>query len=611
MDTSQHAAPIIPKTTRTRRPGSGRRTRPAREPSFLEAHRSEYAEQVKVLLLCRVVIVVVCLAILLVYEEGSPRLFAAAYAALVGGLAVAAAQLVWVRFVRDLERFVLVGLSLDMALATALAYLTGGIYNVGFAYLYFAIILAAALLLSDAAGFACASAATIVMALIAVAYWTASSYPIRLPLVAAELVADLEPRWGRVTANLLGVMLAYHGVAFLGSRLPHRITRLRVLYGEVMEQLRDGLVAIDRRGRIVLVNGEVCRLLNWGAPGNLLGRRFEEVLRRREDRTVLELLTRGEDVQSELELLIRDRGPQPVEVVTTVLRDPRGRVRGVIGIFRDMTLKQRLLEMENRVAQLSGSEEMALGIAHEIRTPLASIRGAIQELASHAFEDESDRRLSEIVRRESDRLDRMLQEFLDFARMRPPLRAPIDLVDLVEETVVLLGKRDGAGGIEVTCSADGAYEVDGDPDLLRQALLNVGNNALDALGPGGRLELQLGEVELPERTEGPERRLGSRRGVEVAVSDDSGDPVPAEDRTSRIFLPFYSTKRRGLGLGLALTQKILRLHGGEIVCEPSALGGTCFRIRLPLRAEPEDDELTADGLATVGGHLAGDAREDG
>lgn len=553
--------------------------------SFLETHRRDYAEQVRRLLLVRVVIILVCLAILLIYEEGRPRLLAGAHVAMIAATAVSAVHLFVFRWVRNYERFVVIGLVFDFLFATALCYLTGGILNAGSTVLFFATILEAVLFVSDRAGFIVASAATAALALIALAYWFANQSTLELPAVAPALYEYVPLRWGRVIGNLIAVLVAYHGVALLASRLPYRVSTVRILYDEVIERLREGLVAIDKRGHIVLVNREACRLLNWSHPGSLVGRRFEEVLRRKEDRTVLEVLARGTDVQAELSLTIRGRTPMDVEVTTTVLSDSNGQVRGVVGIFRDLSLKRRLEEAERRVARLSGTEEVAMGIAHEIRTPLASIRGAVQELTRSTPQDGADRRLGEIVRRESDRLDRLLQDFLDYARMRPPLSGPVDLGLLCAETVELLRRRPNAAGVTIEGPTAARHVVQGDGDQLRQALTNIGVNALDALAGGDparprRLRISFNDVELPQRSEGPERRLEARRGIEVAFDND-GPPIAPND-VERIFTPFFTTKQGGLGLGLAITQKIIRMHGGTVLCDAGDLGGVCFRIQLPL-----------------------------
>lgn len=553
----------------------------AARPSFMEVHRREYAQQVRRVLLVRVVVILLCLGVLLIYEEGTPRLMAAAHVALILATAVSAVHLVVFRWIKDYERFVSIGLALDFVFAAVICYLTGGILNAGSTVLFFAVILEAVLLLSDRAGFVVASAATVALAGIALAYWLANASGVSLPAVPPSLYAYVPLRWGRTIGNLIAVLVAYHGVVLLAARLPYRVSTARILYDEVIERMREGLVAIDKRGHIVLVNREACRLLNWGQPPALIGRRFEEVLRRQEDRTVLEVLARGVDVQTELTLSIRGRSPVDVEVTTTVLGEGPDRVRGVVGIFRDLSLKRRLEEVERRVARLAGTEEVAMGIAHEIRTPLASIRGAVQELTRAERVDSADRRLADIVRRESDRLDRLLQGFLDYARMRPPLSAPIEVAQVLRDVLELLRQRDDGAGVSIEVVGGGDFRVTGDGDQLRQAFTNIGVNALEALGGKGRLVVTISEVQLTQqRSRGPERRLEARRGVEVAFDDD-GPPVDPAD-AERMFTPFFSTKTGGHGLGLAITQKIARMHGGAVLCDAGSLGGACFRLQLPL-----------------------------
>ncbi len=552
--------------------------------SFLAVYRRQYARQVQSFLLARVAVFVVCLFTLLIYEEGRPEIFANGYTTLVLGLAVASVQLAWSRRATNLEFLVTTAIAADLVLEALLAYFTGGIYNLGFAFLFFASILAAVLLLSDGAGIAVASIASVALAGIALVFGLTGKLPgFRPPLVHPEIYQLGDLRWGRAVANLIGATLGFFTVAFLVARLPSRLGRSQVVYEELLERMVEGVVAIDRRGRILLANAEARRLLNWGhRPADLLGRPFEEVLRRREDLQILEVLGRGVDALVELELDLRGRDATAVEARTTVLRDSNGRVRGVVGIFRDLTLRRQLEAMEARLARLADVEAMALGIAHEVRNPLGSVRGAIQELAERALTDPSDRRLAQIVREESGRIDRIIQQFLDFARMRPPIRQRLDLWQLVDETAELLRRRPDAAEVTVEVGprpAEGRF-VRADPDQLRQALLNVGINGLEAMGGRGRLRFQLAPALLPQRRrQGKTADLAEVAGVALDIEND-GPPLGPEAQRG-LFTPFFTTKRGGLGLGMAITQKIVREHDGDVECLASELGGPRFRIVLP------------------------------
>lgn len=563
--------------------------------SFIELHEIEYRQLVQWFLLARVLISVGCLFALLVYEEGEPTQFGAAYALLVGAVALTTAHLVVVSRAVRLDAWVVVAVAMDLAIEALLVYLTGGIGSLVFSLLFFGSILSAVLLISERAGFVVAALGIVSLVVTSLLYWLAvhsdlwgdASRGFSLPFVPAEFYADtISLRWGRLVANLFGLGFAFFGVAFLAGRLPHRLSAVQVLYEELIEKMGEGVVALDRRGVILIANAEMRRLLNWRHEAGLAGNQYSSVLRRREDQLVLDVLVRGEDQAAELELTIRGRGKIAVEARTSVLRDQRGRVRGVVGIFRDQSLHRQLAETEQRLARLADTEAMALGIAHEIRNPLGSISGAIQELADHAFTDQADLRLAEIVRDESQRLDRILQQFLDFARMRPPLHQEVALDELIIETVELLARRSEAADVDLICESDWPARVEADPDQLRQAVLNVALNGLEALEGKGQMRIALERGEIRARQEIEGGTILTPSPAVVIVIENDGPPVPAETR-DQVFTPFFTTKRAGLGLGMAITQKILRAHGGDVSLEESPLGGARFQLTLPLQFAPE------------------------
>lgn len=566
---------------------------PAR--SFIELHEIEYRQLVQWFLLTRVLLAVGCLFALLIYEEGEPVKFGAAYALLVGAVALTTAHLVLVTRATRLDGWVVAAVAVDLVVEALLVYLTGGIGNLVFSLLFFGSILSAVLLISERAGFVVAALGIVSLVATSLLYWLAvhsdlwgdPNFTFTLPFVPEEFYADtVSLRWGRLVANLFGLGFAFFGVAFLAGRLPHRLSAVQVLYEELIEKMGEGVVALDRRGVILIANAEMRRLLNWRHESALAGSHYASVLRRREDQLVLDVLIRGEDQAAELELTIRGRGKVAVEARTSVLRDQRGRIRGVVGIFRDQSLHRQLAETEQRLARLADTEAMALGIAHEIRNPLGSIRGAIQELADHAFTDEADLRLAEIVRDESQRLDRILQQFLDFARMRPPLHQEVPLDELLVEAVELLARRSEASEVDLECDAEWPARVEADPDQLRQAVLNVALNGLEALEGKGRMRIALERGEIRARQEIEGGAILKPTPAAVIVIENDGPPVPPETQ-ARIFTPFFTTKRGGLGLGMAITQKILRAHGGDVSLEESSLGGARFQLTLPLLLPPE------------------------
>src|SRR5262249_49287674 len=152
-------------------------------------------------------------------------------------------------------------------------------------------ILSASLLVSERAGIVLASAATVAHALVALIYLVSSQLNVTPPLLTPELLKNADMRWGAFATNVVLPGAGFHFVAVLAALLPYRMRRVRILYDEILDSMREGLVAIDNVGKIVFVNREARRLLNWEGVGRMVGRRFPELLRRREDRRILELLT--------------------------------------------------------------------------------------------------------------------------------------------------------------------------------------------------------------------------------------------------------------------------------------------------------------------------------
>jgi two-component system sensor histidine kinase PilS (NtrC family) len=518
----------------------------------------------------------------------------AAYVVLLIACALDLAYFMVVPRVQDLRRFAAIQLAADGLIVTALVYLTGGVGSFA-TILYFASILAGCLIVSPRFGIACASASTALLALTGAAYVAAAHLKTTLPLLPATFVPLLGARAATVAAYVIVHGLAFHLVAILAGRLHAEFARVRILYEEILEKMAEGLVAIDSSGRIIFVNGEARQILNDWRGDPLAGRLVRDVFRRTEDRAFLHCLDSPEPIQVELEVDMRGRR-KAVEVKTSVLRDEKGCVRGTIGIFNDLTLKRQAEALEKRALRLEEIEQIALGIAHEVRNPLASIRGCVQELGRLPALGPDERELAEIVVRESDRLDRIVGEFMRFARMRPPVIGDMDLAALLSQVVLLLrGRASGpapaaAATIETDLPAEA--RVRADAEALTQVFLNLGINALDALpATGGRLRIACAPARRAlRREEGPQGGAERRRilteaaGFEVTFIDD-GHGIPPDD-LKRIFAPFFTTKKGGTGLGLAVADRIVKAHGGSISVESARGEGTTFTVFVPTTGAP-------------------------
>ena len=282
---------------------------------------------------------------------------------------------------------------------------------------------------------------------------------------------------------------------------------------------------------------------------------------------------------------------------------------------------QSFAQMKER-DRLAGIGEMAAGLAHEIRNPLGAIKGAAQLLIGpdgkppKADEDVSE--FLNIIVQEADRLNNVVTQFLDYAR---PGRGEttdhieIDLNEVVRKTVQLLEAHDSAEGMEITVKLDELLPlVEGDPEQLRQVFLNLGLNALQAMQPPGRLEILT--------TRRRRSALGYGSFSEVRFRD-SGVGIE-RDKLKSLFIPFYTTKQQGTGLGLAVSQRIVTQHSGTIEVRSRPGQGSTFSVFLPALGPslapraPKDDANSTTTQPIHGfrapidapGHAPGDAPGD-
>jgi two-component system sensor histidine kinase PilS (NtrC family) len=531
----------------------------------------------------------VALVLLLLVIEGAGWTARLPYLLLTGALLLSVLALIVRERVRRSVSFAVLQLLLDLVLVTGLVYLTGGAYSFA-ALLYFGVVLAAALCVSQRVGILFASASSVALAAIQIAYHRGSlpDTPLPLPLVGDALLELHRLRVGRQAAYLIAQCLALHMVAGLGARLSWELTHIRILYGEILETMAEGVIVVDARRRLSFINPEALNLLGYKKREGLVGRAVDEVFRRREDHHLLDTLLGEKQSPVEVEIETRD-GSRIFEIKPTRLYDQLKRFRGTIGILTDLSLRRRMADAERRAMRLEELATVSLGIAHEVRNPLASIRGCVQELGrkDDPLPPETHDRLVDIVCRESDRLDAIVSQFMRFAQVTVPTLEPLNLADLVREVVTLLENREDARDKTVTLEAPDETWIEADGERLKQVLLNLGINALEAMGPGeGRLELSVAEreVEVPRETRhagARERSLELIGGVEVRVRD-TGPGIDEESR-DRVFLPFFTTKTKGTGLGLAIAERIVKLHQGTLRLEQHEEGGTVARIQLPVK----------------------------
>jgi two-component system nitrogen regulation sensor histidine kinase NtrY len=335
----------------------------------------------------------------------------------------------------------------------------------------------------------------------------------------------------------------------------------------VLEAVATGVVSLDPEGRVTTINGAAERLL--GLTGaQIQGRSADRVFRSPEYAEIDALIQRMGRVREGMldrEVHLR-RGGQAVALLAsaTALRGPDGGYVGMVLAFDDLT---ELLKAQ----RLAAWREVAQRIAHEIKNPLTPIQLSAQRLRRRLAADRSpdEKRLLEeataTIIQEVDGLRQLVDEFSRFARMPALTPKPTDLARLLEGVVMLYRESHPSLGIRAAFSPD-LPPVEVDPDQIKRAVLNLVDNAVEAVGGTGEVVVQT--AWLPEAHR-----------VRIVVADD-GPGVAAEDR-ERLFVPYFSTKATGMGLGLPIVHQIVSDHGGTIRVEDNTPNGSRFVIELP------------------------------
>ncbi len=394
-----------------------------------------------------------------------------------------------------------------------------------------------------------------------------------------------------------------------GAQMLDRIRDLGAFNAQVLATVRSAIWVLDDAGRTVFVNRAAREVLTGRPAGDeaiddfLLtigrGRRVEPLS---EDEGLPELLldarlhlddhggplpvylrTRPEGTHRGEGHILREDGERvPVLVQTSLMRGRKGDEPWLVVVAEDLR-ETRILEAERlRADRLEGLVEMSATLAHEIRNPLMGLSAQAELLAEHLHADDDRRRYLDVITREVGRIDDTITRMLNFVRPYEPAFGPTDLRALVEDAMDLVRPRAAGRSVALGLDDDGGdLGLKGDGAQLKQVLLNLLINGIDAAPEGGRLRVVLRAedgVVLADPARGTRQRVP---GLVCEVRDD-GAGVPAAD-LPRIFRPFYTTKSSGTGLGLAVSHKIVTAHGGEIAVDRDG-GETVFRVVLPRRA---------------------------
>ena len=247
---------------------------------------------------------------------------------------------------------------------------------------------------------------------------------------------------------------------------------------------------------------------------------------------------------------------------------------GVIINFRDITGIRRMQEALKRADRLAALGELSARMAHEIRNPLAAMSGSVQMLAEQGSIGGNDGRLLEIVLRESDRLNKLITEFLAYARPPLPHKVAIDLNMMVEDMRLLLSADNRFDSIEIANRVPSHVMIQADFHQISQVFLNLLHNSADAMPEGGCIVIE-------SRIQISGADVFRKSPAVLITITDNGKGIDAET-AKHVFEPFWTSKAEGTGLGLAIVYRIIDAHGGTITFESPPSGGCCFTIMLPV-----------------------------
>lgn len=545
----------------------------------------------------RIILAVICSVVLSLQRKNRPlidEIFPSIITLLIAAFLLSIVCLLIQSLIKNIRRFAIVQISLDIILISALVYLTGGV-NSTFVHLYFASLLAASILLHGIpsiliiTSFATSSLAVVNLlgnyGYSAVELFTGGEVYVALPVSS-------------VVAYLIAQGVAFYLVALLGGLLAARSTAERILNEEILQSMGEGLLVISANNTITFINNEAIRILalhnEYGLPlsyaSDIKGRTISSVFEKKRFADILRVLENKQAALVELDLSTDEEYLTPIEIKTSVINNPNGTYRGIIAIIADLTIHRQMEEFLKRAERLQGISEAAAGIAHEIRNPLASIRGSVQELNSTMSlpENSTGRALMNIIIKESDRLDGIITDFLRYARMRPAKLEKCDLKAVLENVSTLLAKRATNKNISIRVNAPDGLFVQGDDEQLTQVFLNIGLNALDYSPDNGVISI---EAAIAEKTIEPSRPAtdssdllsayksnDTQNKVVVTVSDE-GPGIP-EHLMPDIFTPFFSAKEGGTGIGLSIVERIIEAHKGAIRVDNISDKGARFAITL-------------------------------
>jgi two-component system sensor histidine kinase PilS (NtrC family) len=400
--------------------------------------------------------------------------------------------------------------------------------------------------------------------------------------------------------------IAFLLVGLLASRLSDRHTsgeklleakktlaKLKVQHERIIESIRSGLITTDLAGDIFTFNAAAAEITGYSA-GDMIGQPIIQLLGEIESQIATSALKTDpleHPSRFETDLTTPDGMFVRIGYTITPLISETGEKSGLIVTFQDLTEIRRMEESVRRKDRLAAVGRVAAGLAHEIRNPLGAMRGAIQVMQTNTPPESANASLMEIVMRESDRLNKIITNFLSYARPRVNNFSELDVREAIDETFLLLKHSPDVKDSHklVYLRPDDKIMISADPTQLKQIFWNLSRNAMSAMPEGGILTVTT------------ERDANDR--VRITFSDTGCGMTP--EQVEKLFEPFAESTTGGTGLGLSIVYQIVRDHNGSINVRSLKDHGSSIVVELPTEPERQAPPEIADGREYKSSRLQG------
>ncbi len=389
---------------------------------------------------------------------------------------------------------------------------------------------------------------------------------------AGEAVASTRPTHETREFAAVQSKLNILGQQYQGAR--QNAQELRQNIEQLLARLEEAVLLFDADGRLTMAGPAVERLMGR-SRNELIGRTQHEIFSNSTGfgRAILEAVEQRQPWHEHL-LEFTSDGSGPLRVLVSIQPVPKssGGYNGTLVTLRDADTRHQValqLDVSSRLAAVS---RLTSGVAHEIKNPLNAMALHLEVLRSRLEGEDAE---IDIISREIKRLDHVVKTFLNFNKPIHLQLTSVDLTMLAHDLAALVKPDAEAKGVAVTTELNGSLWINADQDLVRQAVLNIVMNGIEAMGEGGHLALRTAQVNAEN----------------VIMISDDGPGIPP-DIQDKIFNLYFSTKEHGSGIGLALAFRVVQMHSGTIdfVTEPGK--GTSFRLRFPRLVAMQDENLT-------------------